>query len=97
MSPRRHRRPPPTAAPGPERGRHGVAAVESWPDGRWHVRTLAAPAAGKAYRCPGCDHEIPPGTAHIVAWPADERGDAGDRRHWHRGCWRARLRRPPGR
>ena len=40
--------------------------------------------------------EIRPGIAHIVAWPADERGDESDRRHWHTGCWRARDRRGPG-
>jgi hypothetical protein len=32
---------------------------------------------------------------HVVVWPADERGDLGDRRHWHTGCWRARDRRAP--
>jgi hypothetical protein len=50
---------------------------------------------GKVYRCPGCDQEIPPGVPHVVAWPADERGDLSDRRHWHSGCWRARGRRMP--
>ncbi len=33
--------------------------------------------------------------AHVVAWPADGRGDLSDRRHWHSGCWRARDRRGP--
>jgi hypothetical protein len=42
----------------------------------------------KTYRCPGCDHEIPPGTAHIVAWAVE--GGEDDRRHWHTGCWRGR-------
>ena len=27
--------------------------------------------ATKSYRCPGCDHEIRSGTAHVVVWPAD--------------------------
>ena len=38
--------------------------------------------ATKTYRCPGCDHPIPPGTGHIVVVP--ERVE--DRRHWHRAC-----------
>ncbi|WP_290868512.1 hypothetical protein [Hamadaea sp.] len=66
-------------------------------DGDWNVRHVTAGAATKAYRCPGCDHEIPPGVAHVVAWPADGRGDSSDRRHWHTACWRARHRRQPTR
>jgi hypothetical protein len=47
--------------------------------------------ATKAYRCPGCNGEIPPGMGHLVAVPPD----APDlRRHWHRGCWVNRHRRP---
>ncbi|GAA2521968.1 hypothetical protein [Pilimelia columellifera] len=93
MSPRRHHR-----APGPEpldqaRARSGGARVESWRDGQWLVRPVTA--AAKTYRCPGCDHEIRPNAQHLVSWPADERGDLADRRHWHNGCWRARDRRPP--
>ncbi len=90
MSPRRIRRDrsgPPPLVPGPER-------VESWPDGDWVVRPM--PGAAKAYRCPGCDQEIVPGTPHIVAWPADRVGvGVEDRRHWHRACWEYRLRRGP--
>ncbi|NKY52077.1 ATP/GTP-binding protein [Nocardia vermiculata] len=52
------------------------------------VRAIPGSRAVKTYRCPGCDHEIRPGIAHIVAWPAD--GGEGDRRHWHRGCWNSR-------
>ncbi|WP_067900634.1 ATP/GTP-binding protein [Nocardia vaccinii] len=52
------------------------------------VRTIPASRAAKPYRCPGCDHEIAPGTAHIVAWAAV--GGEDDRRHWHTGCWRGR-------
>ncbi|MET8776803.1 ATP/GTP-binding protein [Nocardia sp. NPDC050713] len=52
------------------------------------VRTIPGTRATKTYRCPGCDHEIPPGVAHIVAWAAD--GGEDDRRHWHRGCWNGR-------
>ena len=49
--------------------------------------------ATKAYRCPGCHGEIPPGLGHLVAVPLD----APDlRRHWHHGCWRHRDRRRPG-
>ncbi len=97
MSPRRNqlRR---DAAPEPldlERVRRGVEAVQAWSDGDWQVRAVPASAATKAYRCPGCDQEIRPGVPHVVAWPADERGDLGDRRHWHTGCWRARDRRNP--
>ena len=54
-----------------------------------------AGAATKAYRCPGCDQEISAGVPHVVAWPADERGDLTDRRHWHTTCWRGRHQRRP--
>jgi hypothetical protein len=64
--------------------------VEEHSDGEWLARLVSGAAARKVYRCPGCDHEIRPGTPHTVAWPADVRGD---RRHWHSPCWRARDRR----
>ena len=97
MSPRRIRRDrsgPPDPVPGPER-------VESWPDGDWVVRRVPGAASGKAYRCPGCDQEIAPGTPHVVAWPADGARMPGgaaldERRHWHTACWQRRLRRTPG-
>jgi hypothetical protein len=73
-----------------ERARRGAQRVDSSPDGAWLVRHITVAGAVKSYRCPGCDHEIRPGVPHLVAWPADERGDAGDRRHWHTGCWTAR-------
>lgn len=41
--------------------------------------------AVKTYRCPGCDHEIPPGLGHEVVMPRDA---PHERRHWHTGCWR---------
>jgi hypothetical protein len=66
-------------------------------DRDWNVRHITAAGASKAYRCPGCDHEILAGVAHVVAWPADGLGDATDRRHWHTACWRARLHRRPTR
>jgi hypothetical protein len=80
----------------PEALLRGVDRVQSHADGDWRVRNVPAEAAGKLYRCPGCDQEIPPGVAHLVAWPADGRGDLGDRRHWHSACWQARDRRTPG-
>ncbi|MFB7718068.1 ATP/GTP-binding protein [Nocardia sp. NPDC058058] len=57
-------------------------------DETYMVRTIPGTRATKYYRCPGCDHEIPPGVAHIVAWPAY--GGEEDRRHWHTGCWKGR-------
>ncbi|MEU5762498.1 ATP/GTP-binding protein [Nocardia sp. NPDC047648] len=80
-----------------ERSRAGGAPLgdvfgrtEAGPDGAetYVVRTIPGARAIKTYRCPGCDHEIPPGVAHIVAWPAY--GGEDDRRHWHRGCWNGR-------
>lgn len=56
----------------------------------FNVRDITAGQARKWYRCPGCDQEIPPGVAHVVAWPVDYGGRADDRRHWHRNCWRKR-------
>jgi hypothetical protein len=97
VSPRRNRPRPEEPAPlDQERIRRGIPAVQSWQDGQWQVRNIPASAAVKIYRCPGCDQEIRPGVAHVVAWPADGRGDLTDRRHWHTGCWRARDRRAPG-
>ena len=56
-----------------------------------HLRMLSAAAAQKSYTCPGCHLQIPPGTPHVVAWPADslfgEDHAAGERRHWHTRCW----------
>jgi hypothetical protein len=99
VSPRRNRpkRESKDVAPlADERVRKGVEGVQQYQDGEWMVRSIFGGAATKTYLCPGCHQEIRPGVAHVVAWPADERGDAGDRRHWHTGCWRARDRRGPG-
>jgi hypothetical protein len=94
--PRRHHRRDDAGPPvDPAALRRGVQSVQVAPDGDWLVRVVPGEAAGKAYRCPGCDQEIPSGMAHVVAWPADERGDLSDRRHWHSGCWQARGRRRP--
>jgi len=66
------------------------------------VRNVTGAAAVKTYRCPGCDHEILPGTPHVVAWPLEgpvhlgaAATDAPGRRHWHTPCWSARARRGP--
>ncbi|HET9258320.1 MAG TPA: hypothetical protein VFO16_24410 [Pseudonocardiaceae bacterium] len=81
----------------PAVGGPGWARAENGPDGEWLVRAVPGEQALKSYRCPGCDHEISPGIAHIVAWPAHEHGSSADRRHWHTGCWNARARRAPTR
>lgn len=57
------------------------------------VRRVHPSQARKAYICPGCQQEIPVGTAHVVVVPRD----APDlRRHWHTPCWTMRDRRRPG-
>ncbi|GAA3144504.1 hypothetical protein GCM10010521_34260 [Streptomyces rameus] len=72
---------------------------EVWQGENWVVR-LVAGASGKAYRCPGCDHEIAPGVPHVVVWL--EEGGIDERRHWHKACWAdkdcrtGKLRRPSG-
>jgi len=79
-----------------ERIGRGATRRESGPDGDWLVRTVTGTAASKTYRCPGCDQEVPPGTAHVVAWPGDGAGPGLEqRRHWHTACWNARSRRLP--
>ena len=71
--------------------------VEAHADGEWIVQRTTGAAATKPYRCPGCDHEIPPATPHIVAWRADDQRELENRRHWHTPCWAARDRRGPRR
>lgn len=51
---------------------------------------VRAVAGEKVYRCPGCDHEIRAGLAHVVVIPDD---DPEARRHWHTVCWQQELRR----
>jgi hypothetical protein len=80
----------------------GHRRVEAGADGfDYEVRPIAASRAVKSYRCPGCDHEIRSGTAHVVAWRVHEGSaeDAGvdDRRHWHTPCWTNRATRGPTR
>jgi hypothetical protein len=87
---------PPAADTEEASTRLGPPQVQEWPDGDWVVRQVPGPAATKVYRCPGCDQELLPGTAHVVVWPADARGPE-ERRHWHNACWQRRPRRPgPG-
>jgi hypothetical protein len=87
MSPRRAKRRDDSPAP----LRSGVQpTAETHPDGDWVVRPVSASPAAKPYRCPGCDQEISPTLAHLVAWRP---GDEDNRRHWHTPCWRARDRR----
>jgi len=77
--------------------------VEVGPDGHeYEVRVVPVARAVKTYRCPGCDHEIRSGSAHLVVWPLDStlRGGPGqveDRRHWHTPCWTHRATRGPTR
>lgn len=58
---------------------------------------MAAARAVKTYRCPGCDHEIRSGTAHVVVWRVGAPDAADDRRHWHTPCWANRATRGPTR
>lgn len=73
---------------------HGGARRESRSGAEWFVRDIPSHRAEKAYRCPACGTDVPPGQAHIVAWRADDIfGDESavrDRRHYHAHCWRLR-------
>ncbi|NGO76432.1 ATP/GTP-binding protein [Streptomyces sp. YC504] len=100
MSPRKNRSRPRRGAGGSDRGggeddgtRYGGFEHQDHHRGEEYlVRHVAgASAAGKTYRCPGCDQEIPSGVPHVVAWP--QHGGVDDRRHWHKACWNARDRR----
>lgn len=103
MSPRRNRASSRRAAdPGGRRASEeaedgidrygGFQRSESWAGDEWSVRHVAgASAAGKTYRCPGCDQEIPSAVPHVVAWP--EYAGVDERRHWHKACWNAKDRR----
>ncbi|MFT2816006.1 hypothetical protein [Leifsonia sp. A12D58] len=70
----------------------GWKKTESRRDGSWNVQTISAQQAVKGYVCPGCNLQIAPGVAHVVAWRADGvMGDSADlaaRRHWHSHCWK---------
>ena len=56
--------------------------------GDYQVRLIHPFQASKSYTCPGCHHEIPPGTGHYVVVPTES---PDLRRHWHRPCWDRRL------
>lgn len=63
----------------------------NWTNGEiFKVRQIGSAAATKYYICPGCNQNIPPGVAHVVAWPRDTGRGADDRRHWHKHCWQRR-------
>lgn len=69
----------------------GHASAAHKADGRWVWRSIPGERATKSYICPGCQHQISPGTAHVVAWPdTPEFGNehaVDARRHWHTACW----------
>ena len=63
----------------------------SWTNGEiFKVRQIGSAAATTYYICPLCNQNIPPGVAHVVAWPRDTGRGADDRRHWHKHCWQRR-------
>lgn len=72
----------------------GFARLESKTDGDYMVQSMGSDAAAKPYSCPGCNQQITPGTAHLVAWPRvpsiGATAGVDERRHWHTGCWRRR-------
>ncbi|KUF16065.1 hypothetical protein [Streptomyces silvensis] len=79
-------------APGSSGRYGGFQRAEHWQGEEWSVRHVAgASTAGKTYRCPGCDQEIPSRLAHVVAWA--EHSGVDERRHWHTACWNAKDRR----
>jgi hypothetical protein len=86
----RKRKPGPDPLPAPRRIEVGADGYD------YEVRPVTAARAMKVYRCPGCDHEIRPKTAHVVVLPVDS-GDVDDRRHWHGACWANRATRGPTR
>ncbi|WP_084622515.1 hypothetical protein [Demequina oxidasica] len=84
----------PYGQPHPEldmnRARGGGARQESGPGGEDYL--VATPRlTDKTFVCPSCGRDIPPQTAHVVAWAADglfgAEAAAADRRHWHTYCW----------
>ncbi|MDQ2837292.1 MAG: hypothetical protein M3Y42_11370 [Actinomycetota bacterium] len=83
------------AAAEPQRagGSGGAERTETWRGEHYRVRAVSGANSTGPYRCPGCD-QLLANLAHVVAWPADDL-EAGDRRHWHTGCWAARNNRSP--
>lgn len=55
----------------------------------WTVQKIKS--SDKIYKCPGCNHDIPAGVSHIVAWANDSlfgrEAALSARRHWHVRCW----------
>jgi len=68
----------------------GYQRVDTWGGEEWVVRGVQAGGSTKEYRCPGCDHEVAIGVAHVVVWRADRPEGVAARRHWHTPCWRRR-------
>ena len=85
--PRKHRRNPEYFRP-PDPVEADDARRADW--ARAPAYEVRAVGGQKPYRCPGCDHEVRAGVAHLVVVPV---GDADARRHWHTECWRRELRR----
>ena len=67
-----------------------TVSTEQWRGRPWSVRRLTGATSSREYVCPGCHQRIPPGTGHVVAWPAHGVGGLEERRHWHTRCWSAR-------
>ncbi|MGB3955819.1 MAG: hypothetical protein WBL05_11160 [Brooklawnia sp.] len=63
-------------------------------DGLWVVRNVRPENATKPYTCPECHRTIPPGQAHVVAWPhtppLGSTSALEHRRHFHDACWQRR-------
>jgi hypothetical protein len=83
--PRRHRRAPDPVVT-PVRMPGFVAPAWAQADGA----TVRAVTGDKAYTCPGCNHQVRAGVAHLVVVESE---DVEGRRHWHTECWRRELRR----
>lgn len=90
--PRSNRRRPHSADASFERLITGWKRSELRRGVEWIVQPVSASQALKPYRCPGCEIEIAPRVAHVVAWRADgvlgAEADLAARRHWHTHCWR---------
>lgn len=83
--PSKHLRPPRPLMAGQDVRRRKVRGTS------YLVRTVRAGRSVKEYRCPGCNHLVQAGMAHVVVWPEDPPlGSASGldvRRHWHTYCW----------
>ena len=73
----------------PEAQGRPLNLAPDWAQAEGSVVRAASVGTGKAYRCPGCEQLIRPGTPHLVVV---EEGDIGGRRHWHTPCWRTEVR-----